>query len=408
MKTTSENRSSQVHQKKIAWISFIVFDFCNVVSQTQMSDAMSKRGHKVYLFAMRSRNRFTLTNSEVHLVLTPLRHVPIISSSLYALALLLFFPFYFVAERFDYVIVEPGTSFVGLVLAPLLHLTNSKVILDLRTTPLKINNGFREHLHELLFRTSVMIAKRRFQGITILTRLMKMQVCSEFGLSSSFVGVWTSGVSGSLFNPGKCAGRELRKKLDLEHEFIIFHHGVLGKARANDGLVGTIKAIALLKNRLDDLVLFLLGEGDGVSILERITKEESLQDRVRFHSKVDYVDVPRFIAMSDVAIVPLADSPNWRFQCPLKLLEYLAMEKVVIVTDIPAHREVIGESKSGIYIKSIDPEKIAAAIAFAHNNRDRLGDWGKAGRSIVENAYTWEKVAANFDKYLSRGRGNNI
>ena len=366
-----------------------------------MSNAISKRGYEVYLFAMRSKNRFALSNSEVHLILTPLRHVPIISSSLYAFAFLLFFPFYVAAERFDYVIVEPGTSLVGLVLAPLLHLTNSKVVLDLRTTPLKISDDFRERLHELLFRTSVMIAKRRFQGITILTRLMKMQICSEFGLSSSFVGVWTSGVSGSLFDPDKYTGRELRKRFGLEHKFIIFHHGVLGKARASDGLVGTIKALALLKNRLDDLTLFLLGEGDGVSILERITKENGLEDEVIFHSKVDYVEVPGFIAISDVAVVPLVDSPNWRFQCPLKLLEYLAMEKVAIVTDIPAHREVIGKSQSGIYVQSIDPEEIAAAITFAHDNRGKLSDWGKAGRNIVEDAYTWEKVAGNLDEYLS-------
>jgi glycosyltransferase involved in cell wall biosynthesis len=324
-----------------------------------------------------------------------------ISSSLYVFASLLFFPFYVAAERFDYVIVEPGTSFVGLVLAPLLRLTNSKVVLDVRTTPLKIRDDFREHLHEVLFRTSVMIAKRRFQGITILTRLMKMHVCSEFGLSSDFVGVWTSGVSGNLFDPHKYADKELRKKLGLEHKFIIFHHGVLGKGRANDGLVGTIEAIALLKNRLDDLILFLLGEGDGVSILERIAKENGLEDKVRFHSKVDYVEVPRFIAIADVAVVPLVDSPNWRFQCPLKLLEYLAMEKVAIITDIPAHREIIGKSRSGIYIQSIDPEEIAAAMMFAHDNRDKLSDWGKAGRNIVEDAYTWEKVAGSLDEYLS-------
>jgi len=366
-----------------------------------MSNEMSKRGHIIYLFAMRSKNRFALPNSEVHLVLAPLRHVPIISSSLYVLAVLLFLPFYIAAKKFDYVIVEPGTSFVGLALAPLLHLTNSKIVLDVRSTPLKIKDDFREHMHELLFRNSVMIAKRRFQGITILTRLMKMQICSEFGLSSSFVGVWTSGVSDSVFDPHKYTGKELRKRLGLDHKFIVFHHGVLGKGRANDGLVGTIKAIAMLKNRFDDLLLFLLGEGDGLNILERITKENDLEDTVRFHSKVDYFEVPSFIAMSDVAVVPLANSPNWRFQCPLKLLEYLAMEKVVIVTDILAHREVIGKSQSGIYVQSIDPKEIAAAITFAHDNRDRLSDWGKAGRNIVEDAYTWEKVARNLDEYLS-------
>jgi glycosyltransferase involved in cell wall biosynthesis len=401
MKTVSEDRRSQTALKKIAWISFIVFDFCNVVSQTQISNEMSRRGYKVYLFAIRSKNRFMLSDSKVNLVLTPLRHVPLISSSLYVFAAVLFLPFYVAKERFDYFIVEPGTSLVGFVLAPLLRLTNSKIVLDIRTTPLKIRNDFREHLHELLFRTSVIAAKRRFQGITILTRLMKMQLCSEFGLSSRFVGVWTSGVFDSVFDPDKYADRELRKRFGLEDKFVVFHHGALGKARVNEGLVGTIKALAILKNRFNDLTLFVLGDGDGVSILERVTKENGLGESVKQHPRVDYAEVPRFIALSDIAIVPLPDSPNWRFQCPLKLLEYLSMKRVVILTDIPAHREVVGKSPCGIYVSSTDPEEIATAITFAHDNRDRLSDWGETGRKIVEDAYTWGKVAKNFDDFLS-------
>jgi glycosyltransferase involved in cell wall biosynthesis len=401
MESSSEDQGLQSRRKKIAWVSFIVFDFCNIVSQTQMLNQMSKRGYEVYLFAMRSKKRFCLSDSEVHLLLTPLRHIPIISSSLYVFVTLLSLPFYIAAKGFDYVVFEPGTSLVGLVLGPLLRLTGTKVILDIRSTPLRFTHDFREDLHQLLFRTSVIIAKKRFQGMTILTRLMKMQVCSEFDLSSSFVGVWTSGVSGQVFDPTRYNGEESKRRLGLEHKFVIFHHGVLGKTRANEGLVGTIGAFSILKNRLDDLVLFLLGEGEGVSVLEKVRKEKGLENIVMFHSRVDYVEVPKFIAMSDVAVVPLANSPNWRYQCPLKLLEYLAMEKVVIVTDIPAHREVIGKSRSGIYVKSTDPEEIAKAITFAYANRDRLGEWGKAGRNIIESAYTWEKVAEEFDNFIS-------
>ena len=401
MMTKSECQNLQT-PKKIAWISFIVFDFCNVVSQTQMASEMSRRGHKVYLFAMRSRRRFTPPGSQFNLVLEPLRHVPLVSSSLYIFSALLFLPFYTAKERFDYFIVEPGTSLIGLVLAPFLRLMHAKIVLDIRTTPFETRTDFREQLRGLLFRISVRIARQRFQGITILTRLMKMQVCSEFDLPPSFVGVWTSGVSDSMFNPrsARAADKHLRREFGLEKKFVVFHHGVLGKVRA-EGLINTIKAFAILRDRFDDLVLFLLGEGDGVSILERITKENGLTDAVMFHPRVDYVEVPDFIAMSDIAIVPLPNTANWRFQNPLKLLEYLAMEKVVIVTDIPAHREVIGKSQSGIYIQSTDPEEIAVAITLAHDNRDKLGDWGKAGRRIVEDTYTWGRVARNLDEYLS-------
>lgn len=400
MKSALGTQSTQFRGKKIAWLSFIVFDFCNTVSQTQILDQMSKRGHETYLFAMRSKRKFSIPDSNVHLILTPIRHVPLVSSTLYVFAMSLLLPFYVASKKFDYIIVEPGTSIIGLVWQPLLRLTNSRVVLDVRTTPLRFRNDLREHLHEILFRNSIIFAKKRFQGMTILTRLMKAQICYGMDVSPSFVGVWTSGVSGRLFDPRNYDGRVVREEFGMENKFIILHHGVIRKERILEGIFGTVKSIALVRDQFNDIVLFLLGGGEGESMLKELIEENHLEGHVFLHTKVDYSEVPRFIAMSDVGIVPLADSPNWRYQCPLKLLEYLAMEKVAIVTDIPAHREIIGKSKSGIYVKSIDPYEIAAAITFAHQNKDRLNDWGRHGRNIVEDRYTWEKVAQNLDEYL--------
>jgi len=78
----------------------------------------------------------------------------------------------------------------------------------------------------------------------------------------------------------------------------------------------------------------------------------------------------------------------------------LAMEKVVILTDIPAHRAVIGESPCGIYIKSISPQEIAKAIGIAYLNRENLGEMGKIGREIIDREYVWKKVAIDLEKYL--------
>ena len=76
------------------------------------------------------------------------------------------------------------------------------------------------------------------------------------------------------------------------------------------------------------------------------------------------------------------------------------MEKPVILTDIPAHREIVGKSKSGIYISSVDPEEIAEAISYAYRNHENLDKWGVAGRTIIKDKYTWEKIAKVFKEYL--------
>ena len=44
--------------------------------------------------------------------------------------------------------------------------------------------------------------------------------------------------------------------------------------------------------------------------------------------------------------------------------------------------------------------RIAEAIIFAYENREKLEMWGKIGRKIVMEKHTWEKEAQNLEKYL--------
>jgi len=388
-------------RKRIVWVSSIVFDFCNVISQTQILNQLSKRGYDVFLFATRSRESHQLTNPNIHLILIPLRYIPVASSSLYMFTLFILLPFFVISTKPDYVILEPGSSILGLILKPFSYALKFKMVLDIRSTPIKVKNAFRESLHFLIFRSSVALAKKRLDGITILTKSMKRQICSEFDIPLEHVGVWTSGVAVDLFNPENYDGKELRKKFGLEDKFIVFYHGALGISRL-EGIVGTVKSLEILRSRFNDLVLFLLGEGDALPFLKELVRESHLEHVVVIHGTVDYSDVPKFIAMCDLGIVPLSDSPNWRHQSPLKLLEYLAMGKVVIVTDIPANRDIIGTSKCGIYVKSTDPEEIAKGIAHAYSNLGSLDHWGRIGIEIIEKSYSWERIADNFEKYLAR------
>lgn len=85
---------------------------------------------------------------------------------------------------------------------------------------------------------------------------------------------------------------------------------------------------------------------------------------------------------------------------PIKTTGILSYEKVVIVTDIPAHRSVIGSEICGIYTKSSDPIDIANSIEYTYDNRNYLASWGSVGRRIVEEKYTWAKVAKDLEQYL--------
>lgn len=387
---------------RIVWLSSLVFGHDTVTSRTEIVKHLSQLNAMVHLFAISSR-RGNPEESDEHFVLFPMKFVPMITHGLYLLALFFSMPLYIIMKNPNYIITEPNTAIIGFALKLFFPQAKFKVVLDIRSTPLQEprlsteKSTLQQRRLALFFSLSLILAKKKFDGITIVTELMKKEVCDRFNVNPELLGVWTGAVSTSIFNPRNFDEKEIKRSLGLDGKFVIFYHG---QVRAH-GLVETLRALGLLKTKHQDLVLFLLvGKPRFPTFWKDLAKELNIQNSVIFHEKVRYEDVPKYVAMSDLPIVPLPNSPDWRRQCPLKLLEYLAMEKAVILTDIPANREVVGKCECGIYISSLDPEEIAQAITYAYCNRENLGKWGKVGRAIIEDKYTWEKVAKDLHDYL--------
>jgi glycosyltransferase involved in cell wall biosynthesis len=365
----------------------------NVVRQ------FAELGHNTSLVCIRSRNVTRAGNSRVRVISVPLRYVPIVSPLMFATVLFLFLPIYTIKLNPDFIIIHPDVSILSSLPGILISgIKKMRFVLDVRSTPVE-TVGFRGFLQRFWFNVSILIAKEFFRGITVITPLMKREICNSFQINQDKVGVWTSGVSVTLFNPKNyiSQSKRLKRRLNLSGKFIVFYHGIFTPSR---GLIETIEAIKILRDKYPNVVFFLLGAGPMTPVLKELIRKEQLEENVSIHDSVDQMEVPKFIEMCDICIVPLPYHPYWRFQSPLKLLEYLAMEKVTIATDIPAHRLIIGNEKCGIYVSSVNPIEIARSIEYAYLNKERLGEWGKSGRTIVNKEYTWEKVAKDLENYL--------
>jgi len=400
MTITNGDKPNNSRERKILWVSPLILDIhFHKTSQLEMLNSLAKRGYNTRLVSVHSQNEIRSENPQVRITSIPLRYVPIISPIMFAVVVFFLLPYHIIVSKPDYIITEPDISIFGFASAfPFSMSKRMKLILDVRSTPVE-TRGFRGYLQTLCFTASVLIARKFFNGMTIITPLMKEEVCKKFNMDPNFVGVWSSGVSAILFNPNSYVseGKELRRKLGLSKKFVVLYHGAFS---ANRGLTETIEAMRIVKHAYSNVILFLLGNGPAANCLKDLIRMKGLQDNVIIHNSVEYAEVPKYIAMSDVGIVPLPNHPYWRFQCPLKLLEYLAMKKVVIATDIPANQLVIGREKCGVYISSIEPAEIAEAIAYTYENREKLAGWGASGRTIIDEKYRWVKKAENLESYM--------
>jgi len=330
----------------------------------------------------------------------PLRFAPPLHLIFYTVIMFLFLPIYVLVKRPRFILTDPGPWILAFLWKPvLLSRLNVKVVLDIRSTPVEVT-GLQMQVKDLFFKISVLIAKKMFDGITTVSSLMRKDIAKSFQIDSHDIGVWPNGASINHFDPVKyaVARATLRREYGLTNAFVVLYHGAV---TAHRGLVESALSLELLeRGKYDDAVLFLLGSGPAMSTVRQLVEERGLHGRVIFHDAVHYNDVPQYVAMADVGLVPLPNRPDWIHQCPLNLLECLAMGKPVIVTDIPCNRWIVGQNKCGTYVKDANSKEFAKAISHLDDNRKMLKQWGAQGISIIEQRFSWSLSAKSLEDYL--------
>ena len=139
--------------------------------------------------------------------------------------------------------------------------------------------------------------------------------------------------------------------------------------------------------------VFLLMIGDGVD-------RQAVEARIKANAPdisgwitclgwQPYENIPRLISLFDVAIFPFTNP----YCSPLKLFEYLAMEKAVLGPDTPAVREVFTEGEHVSLVKEDGSDFCDKVIELITSSslRSNLAENGK--QRVIEN-YTWEKNAS--------------
>lgn len=272
-----------------------------------------------------------------------------------------------------------------------LGMLRCKLVHDVRTVPVKEDDGKSWGVYA----SSLEYARANFDGITTITEPLRAEIHKHFGIGDNEIGVWTSGVDVEHFQPQDATDR--RRELGLNGKFVLFYHG---NVQPNRGLVELVEAMDLLRD-LPDVRLLIVGGGHEWSRLEKLVQEKSLV-QVILKPGVPYNQIPGWIACADLCVVPLPDHPWWRVSSPLKLMEYLAMGKPVLLTDMQAHRAVIPADEDAFYVAQCHPQDFAAGVRRSLKERHRFAELSEKGRRKAIAELTWQKQALILKGYLEK------
>jgi glycosyltransferase involved in cell wall biosynthesis len=131
-----------------------------------------------------------------------------------------------------------------------------------------------------------------------------------------------------------------------------------------------INAMPHLIQRIDNVGLLLVGDGELKASLEQLSQELKVQEVICFLGNRS--DIPDILASSDVFVMP-----SYSEGTSMALLEAMAASKPIVATDIPGNRAVIKHGHNGLLVPPGNPEKLADAIFFLLNHPQIAAEYGK-------------------------------
>lgn len=202
----------------------------------------------------------------------------------------------------------------------------------------------------------------------------------------------TTGANSELPDKNKEA---VRKKIGLEGKFVCIYTGAHGPANALNAIIDTA---FLLKGELD-IVFLLIGEGQEKFRLVEKAKQYGLNN-VIFHEPVPRSEIGAYIQLSDLCLLTLRDVPVFNTALPNKLFDYMYENKPIICGLRGETASLVKKEELGVVVSPENPVEMAEAILRLKNNPSLLDLYGKKGRSIVEEYYSFEKLSRDLERAM--------
>ncbi len=172
------------------------------------------------------------------------------------------------------------------------------------------------------------------------------------------------------------------------------------------GIRQLIQAFGIVKSKFPKSTLEIYGRDwffqDGSSYIKML-KNTEIQDLkhfekdINFHGSIDYHNIPNKYAEAEVCVFP-SHMETQGLVAP----EAMAMEKMVIFTELGPGPETIIDFETGLLCNPYDEIDIAEKIIWVFNNKQKSIQISKKARKAVLEKYIIEKIVLqNIDYYKS-------
>lgn len=178
---------------------------------------------------------------------------------------------------------------------------------------------------------------------------------------------------------------------------LIYTGGIL----PHKGVHTAIEALGRLKQRgeVDGVHLVLVGSGhpDYESYLRQKVIELNLCQHVVFQGRVPRSEIPAILVQNDVFLFPSV----WEEPIARTVMEAMASGLPVIGTTSGGQREMLIDGVNALVFPPDDPIRLMECILQLRDDFDLRFRLGEAGRQVVQNRFSLERMTENIETWLA-------
>ncbi|MDQ1294795.1 MAG: phosphatidyl-myo-inositol dimannoside synthase [Actinomycetota bacterium] len=201
----------------------------------------------------------------------------------------------------------------------------------------------------------------------------------------------TPGVDDEVFRPGP-GGDAVRRAHGLGDRPVVVCVSRMVARKGQDMLV---RALPLIRRRVPEAALLLVGDGPHRRAVERLVSRHGLGDDVVLAGRVPWEQTPAYYAAGDVFCMPTRTRRGGLEAEALGIcyLEAAAVGLPVVAGNSGGAPDAVLEGENGFVVDGRDPEAIADRCALLLSDRELARAFGRRGRAWVGERWRWDELA---------------
>ena len=194
--------------------------------------------------------------------------------------------------------------------------------------------------------------------------------------------VMPNGVDAERFAP-RAPDMTLRDRLGIPSDRCIV--GFTGVLRPWHGLDLLVRAVRKMVQQGINVFLLIVGDGPYRGKLEEIVSQLGLGAAVCVTGRVPHERVPDYVGLFDVAVSPRATF----YASPMKVIEYMALGKPIVVPRTPNFLDIIDEGVEGVTFEDGSEISLERALSGLCTDVPLRREIGARARAKVERRLNW-------------------